>query len=124
MSEETKNKTDKPIKVKPSFYAFCFEPLKEIAKKHGYNLVMHGSLNRDFDLIAIAWAEKYSDELEMIQEMDMFLNGKSSERKIDYMFSILPPNRKSYVINLNRGGSWNDYQDGQWYLDISVINEK
>mgnify|MGYP006969371343 CR=1 FL=1 len=114
-------KKEKHIKAKPSFYAYCFKPLKEIAKKYGYNLVMHGSLDRDFDLIAIGWVENLKDDFKMIQEMDMFLNGKQAERKEDYGFSVIPPNRNSYVINLNRGGHWNNYEDEQWYVDISVI---
>jgi len=42
---------EKPIHVKPSFYSYLFQPLKEIALKYGYNLVLHGSLNRDFSVM-------------------------------------------------------------------------
>ena len=113
--------TIKPIHVKPSFYAYCFETLKTIAKGFGYNLVLHGSLNRDLDLIAIPWIDNVKDEFEMIKEFDKYLNGIYSSSKEHYLFSILPANRKSYVINLNRAGKWNDYVDAQYYLDISVI---
>ncbi len=41
----------KPIHVKPQFYTYAFLPLKEIALRYGYNLVIHGSMNRDMDLI-------------------------------------------------------------------------
>jgi hypothetical protein len=46
---------EKPIHVKPNFYSYCYESLKDIAKNHGYNLLIHGSMNRDLDLIAVAW---------------------------------------------------------------------
>jgi len=111
----------KPTQVKPSFYAYLFEPLKEISKKYGYNLVMNGSLNRDFDLIAIGWQFDLGDKLEMIQEFDMFINGKQSDKKEDYLWSVLPPKRQTFVININRGGAFNDYQDKQYYLDISIV---
>jgi hypothetical protein len=35
------------------------------------------------------------------------------------MYSVLPGGRHSFVINLNRGGRWNQYLDEQWYIDIS-----
>lgn len=43
----------KPIHAKPSLFSFYFEIIKEIGLKHGYNIVLHGSMNRDLDLIAI-----------------------------------------------------------------------
>lgn len=46
---------DKEIKSKPVYYAIILPELQKIAVKHGYNLVPHGSFNRDFDLICIAW---------------------------------------------------------------------
>lgn len=113
----------KPTHVKPSFYAYCFEQLKEIAKEYGYNLVLHGSMNRDLDLIAIPWVDDPKDDFAMIQEMYLHLTGftvQNADPVRDYQFSILPGQRKSYVINLNRGGKWNGYVDEQYYIDISV----
>lgn len=110
----------KPIHAKPSLYAYYFYELKELAKEFGYNLVLHGSLNRDLDLIAIPWVDEPKDDFLMIQAFEKHLTGIYSEQKEHYMFSILPANRKSYVINLNRGGKWNNYLDEQYYIDISV----
>lgn len=111
---------EKPTHVKPSLYAYYFEALKVIAKKHGYNLVLHGSLARDLDLIAIPWVNDPKDELEMIKAFDMHLTGSHGLNKDHYMFSILPGGRKSFVINLNRGGKFNNYIDQEYYLDISI----
>ena len=111
---------DKPIHVKPMFYAHCFEKLKIIAKDYGYNLVLHGSMNRDLDLIAIPWVDNPKDDFEMIQAFDKALSGFHSEQKEHYRFSVLPGGRKSYTIDLNRGGSFNHYVDEQYYLDISI----
>jgi len=96
-----------------------FEPLKEIALKYGYNLVLHGSLNRDMDLIAIPWVEKPKNEIEMIQALDMYLRGKKYS-KANYLHSILPGGRNSYVINLYRGEFSDPHHDPQYYIDISV----
>ncbi len=120
-------KTEKPIHVKPGMYALFYEDLKIIAKEHGYNLVLHGSINRDLDLIAIPWIDDPMPELKMILAFDEYLTGKhtitsSGDIASAYMHSILPGGRKSYVICLNRGdrkGEWTGY-DSQYYLDISV----
>lgn len=116
----------KSIKPRPGMYACFFEPLKEIAFNHGYNLIIHGSLNRDFDLVAIPWIDYPSPHLELIQDFDRYLNNVISVATEDkevppkYMHSILPGGRSSYVIDLNRGGRWNNYDDKQYYLDISI----
>lgn len=106
--------------VKPQFYAHCLEKLKAIAQEMGYNLVVHGSLERDMDLIAIPWVHSPEDELALIHAFNSYLTGNTMGTKEDYLFQILPGGRHSYVINLNRGGSWNNYVDEQYYLDISV----
>jgi hypothetical protein len=123
---------NKPTHAKPSLYAYYFLTLKEIAKDYGYNLVLHGSLNRDLDLIAIPWVEDPKPELELIHALSMHLTGYKAypghEDQI-YMHKKLPGGRHGYVINLNRGGYEKEkdengtpiYEpDPQYYLDISV----
>lgn len=110
----------KPLKPKPQFYALCFAALQQIARDLGYNLIMHGSFNRDMDLVAIPWIDNPAAEMQLIQAFDKYLTGKADERPDYYLFSILPGGRGSYVINLNRGGRFNGYVDEQYYLDISI----
>lgn len=111
----------KPIKAKPVFYACCYEPLKTMAKEMGYNLLINGSLNRDMDLVAIPWDDEPKPMKDVIVAFDKYLRGVHyTEESIEsgYMYSILPGGRHSFVINLNRGGRWNQYLDEQWYIDI------
>lgn len=117
----------KPMHVKPSWYAINFEPLKEIALKYGYNLVLHGSLNRDMDLIAIPWAaELVGTVADMIVEMSVFIGGYVLyEDDVGHIaFRDMYHGRINYVININRGGKKTDYADSMWYLDISVTPAK
>jgi hypothetical protein len=51
---ETEVKQKKLVHAKPSLYAYYFEALKAIAKDYGYNLVVHGSMNRDL-VACIMW---------------------------------------------------------------------
>ena len=115
---------DKPIHVKPALYAEYFYILKEIAFRYGYNLVIHGSLHRDLDLIAIPWQRKLRPHKQMIYAFAKRLNGEVEKRSIDEMYSLTNHGRMQYVINIHRfvmRKGWNYGIDLQYYLDISVI---
>ena len=130
------NKT-KPIHAKPSYYAIIFEPLKKVALKYGYNLVLHGSLNRDMDLIAIPWVEELGMVDNMINEFCEYVGGEvclfNCKRNEDGStagdrFTQKPHGRITYVINIFRGGYLNGggfhdlyIKDPETYIDISVI---
>lgn len=124
----------KPIHAKPQLYAYYFYELKDIAKEFGYNLVVHGSMNRDLDLIAIPWVNDPKPELEMIQALNKHMTGhiaaEGYEKDI-YLINKQPGGRTSYVIQLNRGGYRRNkegdiadpiefVEDPQYYIDISV----
>jgi hypothetical protein len=119
----------KPIHVKPSFYSYCFEQLKAIAIMNGYNLCIHGSLNRDLDLIAFPWIEKVNDADAMLKEFASCIGGhliphgfKEGSTDIVY-YSTLPHGRRCYVINMNRSRymAEGEPKDPEYYIDVSVI---
>jgi len=59
--------------IRPNYapvYAVALYPkLAKIFQKHGYALAVHGSLVRDFDIIAVPWGEKLSSHEEVIKEV-------------------------------------------------------
>lgn len=125
---------DKPLHAKPQLYAYYFYELKDIAREYGYNLVVHGSMNRDLDLIAIPWVDDPKPELEMIQALNKHMTGhiaaEGHEKEV-YLISNQPGGRHCYVIQLNRGGYRRNkegdiadpiefVEDPQYYIDISV----
>jgi len=59
--------------VKPNYapvYAAALYPkLAAIFVKHGYSLAVHGSLARDFDLVAIPWVERVSPKEQVVNEV-------------------------------------------------------
>ncbi len=113
----------KPQHCKPSFYAFCFDHIKVIARSYGYNMVLHGSMNRDLDMIAIPWDKNPGNVQAMLAEICSFVGGDiMPERDEDRMeFAKTHHGRMIYVVNVNRGGKWNGYNDEQYYFDISVM---
>jgi hypothetical protein len=117
-------KQDKPIHAKPSYYAIMFEPLKQIALKYGYNLVLHGSLNRDMDLIAIPWNDQIGSIESMLSDFCQFVGGKLRKDEP----SEKPHGRVTYIIDIYRGGyekispfvERTYHEDPQTYIDISI----
>lgn len=124
--------TNKPIHAKPSLYAFYFEIIKEIGMEYGYNIVLHGSMNRDLDLIAIAWQEKIGDKMEMLNSIAEAIGGHilfetDEDRKL---FRNKFHGRECYVININRTikakvhgmiTEFIEHDDPQYYIDISIL---
>lgn len=102
------------VKVKPSFYAHCFEILKRIALTYGYNLVLHGSMDRDLDLIAIPWETNLDDYEKMLSNFCKVLNGMLTQKATE-----MPHGRKAYVIELDRADFTG--KDSLYYLDISIL---
>lgn len=122
----------KPIQAKPSLYAFYFEVIKEIGLEFGYNIVLHGSMNRDLDLIAIPWQEVIGDKMEMIKKICEAIGGniliESGEDR--ELFRKKHHGRECWVVNINRTikakydgmvTEFIEHEDPQYYIDISII---
>lgn len=116
----------KPVHAKPSLYAFYFEAIKAIGLKYGYNIVLHGSMNRDLDLIAVPWQEKLGDKETMLSDVAECLGGFILKQAT----SVTHHGREQWVININRtlehkfdGMAVNviKHLDPQYYIDISVF---
>ena len=125
----------KPIHAKPSLYSFYFEVIKAIGLKYGYNIVLHGSMCRDLDLIAIPWEETIGDREQMVDEIVTVIGGtlsmqnRSVENKIGTRYGLKPNGRIVYIININRDIEYKynivseikEYADPQYYIDLSVM---
>lgn len=123
---------NKPVHARPSLYAFYFEVIKEIGLKYGYNIVLHGSMNRDLDLIAIPWQELLGDKNKMLDEIAESVGGhilfeSDDDRKLTRKKFH---GRECWVININRTIKAKycgmvteliEHEDPQYYIDISII---
>jgi len=125
-----------PTHAKPAFYAFCYESMKDIARSYGYNLVLHGSMNRDLDLIAIPWHHSCSEDglNAMINTCCKLIGAKvmNFQEHVDapvMQYKMAAHGRRQYVLNIYRGGYNEDSADGsvnykkdpQFYIDLSVM---
>jgi hypothetical protein len=110
-----------PIPARAAAYVALYPMLLQIANDHGYALAVHGSLHRDFDLIAVPWIESASDALTLIQAMRRktrtVTQHENSDRKWhkDCSPTQKPHGRVSYSLHVTNSGMYGGY------LDISVI---
>jgi|SRR6185312_12121122 len=84
--------------LKPNYspvYAALYPAFAKIFQKHGYALSIHGSMARDFDVIAIPWAEKVSEPQIVIDDITSHFDvqqirepGKKNWGRIAYTISI------------------------------------
>lgn len=58
----------KPANYSPT-YVCLYPQLAEIARSHGYALAAHGTMARDFDLVAIPWVDEPSPPQAVVDEM-------------------------------------------------------
>lgn len=94
----------KPPNFAP-LYAALYPELAEVARSHGYALAVHGSLARDFDLIAVPWAESVSEPgavvAELVRDFALTLTADATEK---------PHGRRCYTLSVGFG---------ECFLDLS-----
>lgn len=93
----------------PLAYLAFLPRLVRVAQEHGYALAVHGSLARDFDLIAVPWVEKASPPETLAGAIRDACGGFYDEGE-DYPVDK-PHGRQAWVINLGGGP----------YIDLSIM---
>jgi len=96
----------------PIYAASMYPDLAGFFKKHGYALAVHGSLQRDFDLIAVPWIEEALDPDTVIKLLveEFFCLKYTGE------VGIKPHGRLVYTLVLNFGFGC--------FLDLGFISKR
>ncbi len=97
--------------------------LQQIARRHGYALAVHGSLHKDFDLIAVPWVEEASAPLTLIKAFKAWTRTVTQHEDVDYLVKDCKPTQKphgrvAYSLHVTNSGMYGGY------LDISVMPKK
>lgn len=96
---------DKPCPVA----CLAFLPsIVRVAKEHGYALAVHGSLARDYDLIAVPWVDEAARPEVLVDAIRVASGGHFAEH--DYP-ATKPHGRRAWAVHLGGGQ----------YLDLSVM---
>lgn len=116
-------------KPKPvaAMYAWMLPRLCEVAREHGYALGLHGSMNRDLDLMAMPWVENAASEAVLVnalrEAVDGFIvaDGTLGGRwdPVDKIFKdavVRNPEPKPHGRS-----AWNIHFTGGFYIDLSIM---
>ncbi len=91
-----------PEQIKPNYapvYAALYPELARIFQRHGYALAIHGSMARDFDVIAVPWREILSLPEDIIKEItEIFVIRQIGEPETKQY------GRKVYLLSIGHGG--------------------
>ena len=115
-----KTEFSKPLKLKPNLYMSYVDILQPLLYGKGYYAIVHGSVNRDLDLIIIPISDTPEPELEVVKFIDMTLTGTNKPDATFYRRSRTPGGRIQYIIelgqNITRSGILTNF-----YMDIKFV---
>lgn len=107
---EAKNIDDEPDrrKARPWCYLSFLPGLTKVAHEYGYALAIHGSMSRDFDLIAVPWLEGAYTATNLADAIRMHVGGifTSGDPRTK------PHGRLAWAIHIGAN---------ELYLDLSVM---
>jgi len=91
-----------------TFYASIWNDLRQSALDNGWALGLHGSLNSDMDIMAMAWVEDAKPVKDMILGLKKCF---TDSELITLSETNQPNNRVTYTLSIF----------GDFYLDINII---
>lgn len=100
----SENKPHHNNKWMPAMYVAYFGILEKIANEHGYALCIHGSVARDFDLVAIPFDEKIKPHKQVIDAIRKAVGMKGIVDEIHNIVGHEPHGRTVYTIECGAGG--------------------
>lgn len=102
----------------PICYSILYIHICKIAMESGYALGLHGSMQRDCDVIAIPWIEDAIDAYELIERIrdsiGAFIVHNEESDESDYTQRNPEPKPHGRL-------AWSLHLGGGMYFDISVI---
>jgi len=93
----------------PALYVTYFGMLTKVANAHGYALAVHGTVDRDLDVVAIPWVETPSSHDDLLVALDETIGYEFTNEPYSSK-AEKPGGRMAYTLPLGSGG----------YLDISI----
>lgn len=104
------------------FFLSRLHAIRDAAKEHGYAIGLHGSVRRDFDLMAIPWTESASDKDTLAHAIAVAACGITREGP--YVWEKKPRGRSAVSLCICLTDHANpDFKDmiGAGHIDLSVI---
>lgn len=89
-----------------------WEPITTAAREHGYTIGLHGSLNRDIDLVAAPWTDQAWSAEKMVEAV---------RKAVEHELGFCMASRDSPEDKPHGRRAWALYTSGGPYLDLSVM---
>ena len=106
MMETNQEQTDAMLmdtfgpKVRPIAYVCHLPRITALAREYGYAIAVHGSLQRDLDLIAVPWSEVATDDETLVLAIARMVGGFI----LDHERAMAKPHgRKAWTIHMGAG---------------------
>lgn len=109
-----KDKSEVRIDGKPVFYAVLYESMRKAALDCGYALALHGSMQSDMDMIAMAWVQDAKPVEELVAAINKCIGATVWAESNLKKSGDRPYGREIYTLSIM----------GSWHLDLSVIPPK
>jgi hypothetical protein len=114
------------------FYASMYHGLCQTARKHGYALAIHGTLDRDLDLVAIPWTEEAGDPITLKDDLMRHIHAcdyADVHRRQGFSEELVQEILKTHDQDAEINGekkphgrrSWNLYHEHGSKVDLSVM---
>jgi hypothetical protein len=104
----------KPIAL---YYLGVLDLIRDVARGMGYAIGLHGSLQRDFDLIAVPWCDEAKPAEELVEAIRCAIGGACAP--IETSFSQKPHGRRAWSIYFTGGDALK--QCTTPIIDLSVM---
>lgn len=103
-----------------TFYAVTYAEIRKVARDKGYALALHGSLQKDLDVVAIPWTEDACDEKELVEAICETAGGCINNNDP----GIKPHGRHAWTIHLMGCSGIVSPEERATYIDLSVMPKR
>ena len=100
-------------------YAQLLPRIREAAKKIGWAIAIHGTMTRDFDLLAVPWTEDAGSAEELVEIISRAVGGfVIGDEDRNFQRGEVPNNP---TVQPHGRLSWNICWGGRPFIDLSVM---
>ena len=112
---------EKPESTRAATFAWMVPHITEVARKFGYAIGLHGSMNRDLDLIAVPWTKQAAPAETLVEairdSVGGFIRNDPETADNKYYPETRSPNEKPHGRR-----AWSIHFSGhRFYIDLSVM---
>ena len=99
----------KKHRLKPAMYSHRLNEIQDIGKEAGYAIALHGSMQRDIDVVAIPWIKDPISPDELVEKLCDYLPAEMAGT-----IGLRPHGRRCYTLLMG----------GSLFMDLSVISPR